>query len=98
MKSATLWVIHARGLLVICLLLFMAACTSIPPKSRPNPNPGDVTDEFSHELFDRVLQLYVDEQGRVDYTALQRKPADLEAYYALIALYSPDNHADLFTG
>lgn len=86
--------IHIRGLLLCCLLLLITACTAIPPLSKAQPEA--VPRQFSHEKFDRVLRRYVDAQGRVDYTALQKQAGDLEAYYALIAQYSPDSYPQLF--
>jgi len=51
---------------------------------------------FSHDRLDRVLQTFVDPQGRVDYAALKAKPGDLNAYVDQLRAKSPDNAPDLF--
>ncbi len=51
---------------------------------------------FSHDDFTRLLSRFVNDQGRVDYTALQNDARDLERYYLLLSTYSPDSHPDLF--
>lgn len=72
----------------------MFGCTTIQPviKDRLTAEP----DIFSNEHFDRLLQQYVNERGLVDYSTLQGDLDDLEAYYYLISIYSPDSHPDLF--
>ncbi len=79
-----------RGILVALLLL--AGCATIPPGPAPIPPPA----VFSHADFDRVLQRFVDDQGRVDYAGLQADPGDLDRYYAQVAAWSPDNAPALF--
>jgi hypothetical protein len=51
---------------------------------------------FSHAALDRVLQRFVDDQGRVDYAGLGRERADLDAYLRRVAAASPDRHPDAF--
>lgn len=51
---------------------------------------------LSHADFDRVLQHFVNDKGRVDYAALQQHAGDLERYYSLLAAHSPDSHPELF--
>ena len=72
-------------------------CTTIHPL-RGEPQAPPVGVSFSHDRFERVLTAFVDEDGRVDYAALQATSGDLEAYYQLVATYSPDSHPDLFPG
>ena len=59
--------------LIIVLSHLMVACTAIPPLKESNQ---ERIDEFTHEKFDRVLHQYVNDQGRVDYTALQKQAAE----------------------
>ena len=54
--------------------------------------------EFSHELFDRVLQKYVDSQGRVNYAELKSNPGTLKAYLDLLATNAPSDKATFQTG
>ena len=76
----------------LLLSLLLTACTDLPPTQTPQLEHGP----FPHEALDRVLQRFVDVQGRVDYQALQNDPADLELYYGLLAAYSPDSHPQFF--
>jgi hypothetical protein len=73
----------------------MFGCTKIEPTT--------FTDEqvvepriLSHASFDRLLQRFVDHEGRVNYSALKQDSRDLDQYYHLIATFSPDSHPDLF--
>jgi hypothetical protein len=86
----------AKALLVLSILtLHGAACTNINPVTLDGPSPsGPAT--YSDADLDAVLQRFVDREGRVDYTGLAKDPAQLDAYYALIARVSPDSHPALF--
>ncbi len=85
-----------RGALAILLLGWMTTgCTTIRPQGLEDQPPA-ILKTFSHERFDRVLGPYVDARGWVDYAGLQQNPEDLEAYYRLITVYSPDSHPELF--
>ena len=54
--------------------------------------------EFSHELFDQVLQKYVDSQGRVDYAGLKSDSGTLQSYLDLLAVNAPSDKASFQTG
>ncbi len=77
------------------LAFALGGCTAIRPDV-PAAQLGPPPPVFSHEELDRVLQRYVDQQGRVDYAALAQQRTDLERYYDLIAAYSPDATPALF--
>ena len=51
---------------------------------------------FDHSGLDAVLKGYVNEEGRVDYTALQENRTSLDAYVEALAAISPKNHPDAF--
>src|SRR5262245_21525683 len=76
--------------------LILSACTAIKPVSVLPQPLQEMSPTFSHEAFDRGLRRFVDNAGRVDYAALKRNNGDLEPYYSLLALYSPDSHPSLF--
>lgn len=84
-----------RSLVLVLPLLACACSTTIAPTGGSVAVPDS---SFSHRLLDDVLGRVVDHQGRVDYAGLQRDPADLDAYYALLARVSPDSHPHLFDG
>jgi Protein of unknown function, DUF547 len=88
----------SSALFAAVLAIGLAGCTAIRPvKIVPPPAaaPGGAR-TFSHHQLDRVLAEHVDDRGRVDYTALERNPVELETYYDKLSLYSPDNHPELF--
>lgn len=51
---------------------------------------------FSHQALTRVLERFVDDKGRVDYSGLAADREDLDAYVASLAAVSPASHPDLF--
>jgi len=55
------------------------------------PHSIFANEPFSHALFDKVLQQFVDDQGLVDYGALQFHTEDLNVYVARIGSISPEN-------
>ncbi len=80
---------------MLIFIFVMFGCTKIEPTT--------FTDEqvvepriLSHASFDRLLQRFVDHEGRVNYSALKQDSRDLDQYYHLIATFSPDSHPDLF--
>ena len=52
--------------------------------------------EFDHSAWDRVLEKYVTETGRVDYAALKADSGDLDRYAQQIAARSPVSHPQVF--
>jgi hypothetical protein len=85
--------------LFICVFFSLVfgtvSCTTIPPVAVEQQFAVDQS-VFSHEYFDKVLQKYVNDDGMVNYRALQADQQDLETYYSLVATYSPDSHPELF--
>lgn len=53
-------------------------------------------ESFDHSAWDRVLKRIVNAIGEVDYAALKRDRAELDAYLAALARSSPDNRPELF--
>jgi hypothetical protein len=57
-------------------------------------------DAFSHDTLERLLQMYVDKDGNVDYESWhssQDSVSQLEAYLAAVSRFSPDATPDRFT-
>ena len=86
--------INLVGLILLPLGFFLFGCTTIQPVIQDKPTIE--LNIFSNERFDRVLGQYVNERGLVGYSALQQDLEDLEGYYYLITIYSPDSHPELF--
>lgn len=51
---------------------------------------------FDHAPWDALLKQHVNAIGEVDYAALQRARAPLDAYVAALAAQSPDSHPEAF--
>ncbi len=62
--------------------------------------PGNFpTDRFSHEVFEDLLQSYVDDAGDVDYGRWQQNEADLQSlhsYLAAVSRFSPESTPERF--
>jgi hypothetical protein len=81
--------------LLILFFIFPAGCAVIKPtifQGAPVVEPRI----FSHESFEWVLQRFVDDDGKVDYSTLQQNSRELDQYYHLVTTYSPDSHPNLF--
>ena len=82
------------GVLAVVYVVLSTAMVPIPPVE------GEpvvlASGRFEHDLWDKVLGRFVDDEGRVDYRKLQEDPSDLEQYYLAVATYSPDSHPEMF--
>jgi len=47
--------------------------------------------KVNHQLFDELLQMYVDEKGMVDYKGLQEERAKLKSYLSLLERNPPED-------
>lgn len=99
MRSTIHWLIG--GVTVLCVLgtwfLYPDRVESEEPSGK-EIQATKTNNEFSHELFDQVLQEYVDSQGRVDYARLKSDPGTLESYLDLLAVNAPGDNATFQTG
>lgn len=80
----------------VLALAGLGGCTHVITPAQLPVAPAITGKTFSHEVFDRVLQRFVDEKGLVDYSGLQHEPDGLDRYLALLAAYSPDSDPELF--
>lgn len=82
---------------IFLVVALAAGCTSIrPPLTSDGLAPAAI-DTFDYSTYERLLSTRVDENGLVDYSALQSNHADLDLFYQQIAAYSPDSHPYLFS-
>ncbi len=99
MKSTARWLIG--GVTVLCVL---GMWFLYPHRVESEAQGGKeiqgttVDDEFSHELFDQVLQKYVDSQGRVNYAGLKKNLGTLQSYLDSLAVNAPSDKATFQTG
>ena len=99
MRSTVHWLVC--GVAVLCVLgtwfLYPNRVES-EERSGKEIQATKTNSKFSHELFDQVLQEYVDSQGRVDYARLKSNPGTLESYLDLLAVNAPSDNATFQTG
>ncbi len=88
--------LDARLPVLLCGFLLTLGCATTAPSTSSGRDAGPPPAPFSHELLDRVLQRFVDPEGRVDYEALAADRGDLDRYAALLAETSPDSHPGRF--
>ena len=79
--------------LAAALPAFGMGCATIHPSGEPPELPQG---HFSHSAFNRTLAAVVDEEGRVDYPALEQMREPLDGYFAALSQISPDNRPALF--
>lgn len=78
------------------LALLVAGCTSIRPKMIGPDDYSSTPSIFDYSSYARLLDNYVERDGRVAYHQLVENQSDLDDFYDLIASYSPDSHPQLF--
>jgi hypothetical protein len=82
----------ARVLIGLFLSLLFVGCASVP---RPAVNVGTATAP-PYEAWARVLDKYVDDQGRVNFKGIAADRADLDQFVAYIYDIAPNNKPQLF--
>lgn len=99
MRSLTRWLIG--GVAVLCILgaRFVYQYRVENEERIGKEIQAAVTDgEFSHQLFDQVLQKFVDLHGRVNYAGLKNDSEMLESYLDLLAVNAPGDKVTFQTG
>ena len=99
MKSTTRWLIGGVTVLSVLGAWFLYQYRVENEERVGKESQEAVTGSgFSHELFDQVLQKFVDSQGRVNYAGLKNDPGMLESYLDLLAVNAPGDKATFQTG
>ena len=80
-----------RPLAALVFALLLQGCASLVPPPQTAPPAAEAGAAWS-----RVLDRFVDAQGRVDFARLARERADLDRYVAWVYANGPRNRADLF--
>ena len=99
MKLTARWLIGGVTILSVLGTWFLYPHRAESEDRGRKENPATKSDsEFSHELFDQVLQKYVNSQGRVDYAGLKSNPGTFESYLNLLAVNAPSDNATFQAG
>ncbi|MEN9867010.1 MAG: hypothetical protein RL748_2600 [Pseudomonadota bacterium] len=82
-------------LVCFSVLLGLSGCASVP---RPNLATTDTVSVAapSYAAWNRVLQKFVDDQGRVNFAALAQDRTDLDQFVSYIYDVGPNNQPQLF--
>jgi Protein of unknown function, DUF547 len=81
--------LRAVGLLALVML---TGCASLPRPTGGEVAPGAPP----YEAWARVLENHVDDEGRVNFSALALERADLDQFVAYVYAIAPNNHPQLF--
>jgi hypothetical protein len=84
-KTTKIW-------LALLVALLFAGCASVP---RPAANATAPTAPL-YDAWARVLEKYVDDEGRVNFAGVARDRADLDRFVAYVYDNGPNNHPELF--
>lgn len=79
-----------KALMLRALLALLSLATAVPPAVAQEQG----ADALAH--WARVLRVFVNDQGEVDFHGLTQTPADLNAFVDYIAKVSPDSAPALF--
>jgi hypothetical protein len=98
MKNSHILRSFKLSVLLIPALVLVGGCSAVISGSDNREQYVDeaaiANAEFSYEPYAEVLETYVDEQGLVDYEALQASPGKLLTFNALIGEVSPETYAN----
>ena len=84
-------------ILVLMLLGVLQGCSkNIKIPKRLSEVYKDWTPEQADRVWAAILKQAVDEQGRIDFAGLARKPKRLRTYVSYIGYHAPHNRPDLF--
>jgi hypothetical protein len=85
--------------LLLCLWIsVLAGCSTVAPPRSIGDSPSTAGQPAAppYAAWDRVLQQFVDEQGRVDFAKLTQNRADLDQFVAYIWQFGPNNQPQAF--
>ncbi len=86
-----------RGLAALALWALAGCATVVAPPAGPAvAESGPADDAAANAAWARVLQKFVDDQGRVDFSGLARDRADLDRFVAWVARTTPADRPQIF--
>ncbi len=80
-----------KKLFAILLATFLVGCASIP-----RPTTIAQVGAPPYDAWARVLEKFVDDQGRVNFAAVAKDRGDLDQFVAYVYDVGPNNHPELF--
>ncbi|MFN3201467.1 MAG: DUF547 domain-containing protein [Bradymonadia bacterium] len=81
---------------ISCLMLGAACSSTVKPKVEIDPSKVSGMKSFDYTDWTEVLKTYVDDAGRVNYSALKANREGLDRFVALIAAAGPRKTPNLF--
>lgn len=81
-----------QRLVVVGMVLLLAACASVPRPAVEAPSAAAPP----YDAWNRVLEKYVDAEGRVNFAGVAKDRADLDRFVAWIYDNGPKNQPSLF--
>ena len=86
-----------KKLFLLCLVTLLTACAAVPRPNNAITKP--INSQISpppYEAWNRVLQKFVDEQGRVNFAKLVQDRTDLDQFVSYVYDVGPNNQPQLF--
>ena len=84
-----------RAAALVASVLLLSACATVAPPVVSTSPEGDSGRE-PVAAWTRVLERFVDAEGRIDFGGLERERTDLDRYVAWIYRTGPNNRPELF--
>jgi hypothetical protein len=81
-----------QRLAMLGMVLLLAGCASVPRPTMEAPSAAAPP----YDAWQRVLEKYVDAEGRVNFAGVKQDRGDLDRFVAWIYDYSPQNQPNLF--
>jgi Protein of unknown function, DUF547 len=85
-----------RYLVAALIALGLVGCASVRAPQGGAPAPANVNTPPPYEAWARVLQKYVDAEGRVNFSGLAKDRADLDRFVAYVYATGPNNQPAQF--
>lgn len=86
-----------KKLFALLLAAFVVGCASVPRPSIPAFALEGQTSAPPYDAWGRVLDKYVDAEGRIDFAGVAKDRGDLDRFVAYVYDIGPNNRPELFT-
>ena len=85
-----------KKLFALLLAAFLVGCASVPRPSIPTFTAVGPPGAPPYDAWARVLEKYVDNEGRIDFAGIAKDRSDLNRFVAYVYDIGPNNRPELF--
>ena len=88
-----------KKLTLLFTVVLLGACAAVPRPSGIPADPSGIANPGTppYDAWTRVLEQFVDAEGRVDFDSLAKNRADLDRFVSYVYDTAPNNQPQLFT-